>query len=365
MSDTLKLPAASLSSTVHASRYHVIEESGRGWVICDSSPNLQVSVERGLSVSEEQRKDYPDQTIFLDGAFTGPPFLDNQRRQYSLDHHAGELPRPFLLASCEQAALMVLDGLPLDEERWQVFLNDPDLDAVLAAWLILNHAALHQKNSVALSKVMPLVRVEGHIDAHGLDLPAFTGLPRPLYEQLLAQINRLRTEELALKAAGAWGSCDFLSYTKQLFELLDGELFGAGEWEALNAFKELGRRSLGGGKVALLARSGQDIYSLEESLQERFGDKLAILVLDAGGGRITLRLVDPFLPKDLTALYGALNAADPNAGDGDLWGGAGDIGGSPRKKGTGLEGGQILELIKQVHGTHESLWKRMLKAVRS
>ncbi len=364
MTDTEKSPPLSGTATAHESRYRIVEEGDRRFVVCDGSPNIHVLVERGLSVTEEDRKDYPDQTVFLDGAFTGPPFLDNERRQYSLDHHAGGVPRPFLMATCEQAAIMVLEGLPLDEEQWQVYVNDPDLDAVLAAWLIINHAAIHKKNSAALCKVMPLIRVEGHIDAHGLDMPAFTGLPRPLYEQYLEQIHDLRGDEIALKAATEWGTTDFVAHTKNLFDRLDGLLIGSGDWEALTAIKELGRRSLGQGKIAILCRSGQDIYSLEERLEERFGDKIAIIALDAGDGRYTVRLVDQFLRKDLNALYGALNAADPNAKDSDLWGGSADIGGSPRKNGTGLEGGQILDIVKQVHGSKESIWNRVWNAVK-
>lgn len=357
-------PPTGATATAHGSRYQVVEENGDRIVVCDGSPNVRVYVVRGLSVTEEDREDFPKQTIFLDGAFSGPPFLDNETRQYSLDHHAGGVPRPFLMATCEQAAIMVLEGLPLEEGEWRVYLNDPDLDAVLGAWVIINHATIHKKNSVALYRAMPVIRVEGHIDAHGLDMPAFTGLPRPLYEQYVGQIHDLRGEELALKAAGEWGHADWATYTKNLFDRLDGMLIGSGDWEALTAIKELGRISLGENKIALLCRSGQDIYSLEERLEERFGDKIAIIVLDAGGGRYTVRLVDQFLRKDLNALYGALNAADPNARESDLWGGSGDIGGSPRKSGAGLSGEEILGIVKQVHGAKESLWQRMLSAVK-
>jgi hypothetical protein len=37
---------------------------------------------------------------------------------------------------------------------------------------------------------------------------------------------------------------------------------------------------------------------------------------------VTLRQVDPFLPRDLTALYEALNDREPGDGKEDPWGGA-------------------------------------------
>ena len=115
-------------------RYRHAGDGDDTYLECGGSPNIHLHVRWGLAVDEAGREKYPPQTIFLDGAFTGPPFLDNSGRHYSLDHHAGGTPRGFMLATCEQAVVMVLDGLPLEEGEWQLYINDPDLDAVLAAW---------------------------------------------------------------------------------------------------------------------------------------------------------------------------------------------------------------------------------------
>ena len=72
-------------------------------------------------------------------------------------------------------------------------------------------------------------------------------------------------------------------------------------------------------------------------------------MLDKGGGNYTLRLVDRFLPATLEAAYDRLNLADPavHAGDpGNTWGGAADIGGSPRKSGSRLEPHEIADLLR-------------------
>jgi hypothetical protein len=89
-----------------------------------------------------------------------------------------------------------------------------------------------------------------------------------------------------------------------------------------------------------------------------------LIILKTGRDRYTLRLVDAFLPKDLTAVYKALNRADPNATDGaepNQWGGSSDIGGAPRKTGTGLSESEILEILGDVLGPRQSLLSRIIQ----
>jgi hypothetical protein len=67
---------------------------------------------------------------------------------------------------------------------------------------------------------------------------------------------------------------------------------------------------------------------------------------------MTLRQVDPFLPSNLDEIYPVLNARDPNVppGSDDCWGGADDIGGSPRLRGSGLTGPEVLRIISELFG---------------
>lgn len=340
-------------------RYRQLGDGDNTYLSCDGSPNIHLYVRWGLSVEEEGRDKYPPQTIFLDGVFAGPPFLDNSGRQYSLDHHAGTTPRAFLLATCEQAVVMVLDGLPLEEGEWQLYINDPDLDAVLAAWVLMNHASLRVGDGRLLYHAMPLIRVEGVIDAHGTDKPVLSGFPRPMWDQYRSQIDNLRSTEKKLKESGAWPDTDLTTYTRQLLLRLDRELLPDGELADLLEVKELGRITLSPNKLAILCRSRQGIYAVEERLKERFGDRLALVVLDTGGNRFTLRQTDLFLPKNLVDIYAALNQVDANAEGSNLWGGSADIGGSPRKAGSALGGDEVLKVVSEVHGGHRPLWQRL------
>ena len=348
------------------SRYVVEPGADEINVVCKNTPNILLRVERGLTVSDNQRKKYPEQSVFLDGVFTGPPFLDNKLRQYSLDHHTGCV-RAFTLATCEQAVVMLLQGLPLSEGEWTLFVNEPDLDALLAAWVLLNHVELRRDEGRLMRLAMPLIRAEGVIDAHGLDMAVLTAMPDILYQEQKAKIDKLLEPEKKLKTAGAWDATNLDQYACDRLEAIDGYIYPAGYLDRLMEL-EVARVSLGGSKVAILCRSPRGIYDVEAELKERYEKQLGLILLDQGAGKFTLRQVDPFLDKDLRDVYEQLNELDPESSgkDGEnSWGGSDDIGGSPRKTGSGLEGEAILETIRGVFTTQPGFWKRLVGKFKS
>lgn len=346
------------------SRYQIVEREGQRLLVCGNAPNIRLRVERGLTVNEEGRRAYPQQTIFLDGAFGGAPFYDNKARQYSLDHHGGCV-RAYTLATCEQAVVMVLQGLPLGEGDWFLHVNEPDIDALLAAWVLMNHVELLRDDARILRGAMPLIRVEGVIDAHGPDMSLLSALPQEVYDDCRSDIEELRAQERALRAAGEWGSADWVAYGRDVLGALDLLLFPEGFLAQLLEIEELARIQLDGGKLIVLCRSHQGIYAVEGALKSRYEKQLAIIVLELGDGRFTLRQVDPFLDPDLTAVYQALNQKDLRARQDsetdNLWGGSADIGGSPRKTGSALTGEQVLELVGRVYGKREGLLERIFR----
>ncbi len=317
-------------------------------IVAQDWPSIMLHVERGHAVEPGERDKYPDQSIFLDGVYTGPAFLDNERRQYSLDHHAGCV-RAFTLATCEQATVMLMQGLPLWEGEWHVYVNEPDLDAMLAAWVLMNHHALTHDDYAMLRKAMPLIRVEGVIDAYGFDKALLSGLPRRIYEAHKKRIDKLRAEEKRLRNEGGWDTVDVQTFSLGLLERLDADLFPRGLPRS-GGIETQDQAALPSRKVAVLVRSTLGIYEVEEQLKEPYKGELAAIVLDKGDGRMTLRLADAFLPKNLRDVYGALNQSDPNVEgeDGNAWGGSDDIGGSPRRTGSGLSGKQVLDVVSSV-----------------
>ncbi|MBW2734289.1 MAG: hypothetical protein JRH20_18015 [Deltaproteobacteria bacterium] len=348
---------------VRPSRYRRVSTEMSDYLVCADVPHVHLQIERGLVVEELGRKKYPRQTVFLDGVFSGAPFLDNEARQYSLDHHAGCV-RPFTLATCEQAAVMLLQGLPLETGEWKLHINDPDLDAVLAAWLLLNHVELRHDPAL-FRAVMPFVRVEGVIDAHGLDRSLLAGLPAGDYERQKARIDILMGEERRIKAEHRWQEIDLLDYTHDLLGRLDEQLYPARYLSDLQEISEIAQVPLAGERLAVLCRSQQGIYAVETHLKKRYEKNLAVIVLEQSPKTVTLRQTDPFLPKNLEAVYEQLNKRDPatQANPDHKWGGSAEIGGSPREGGTDLPPEDILRVVQ---AAYTGGWlRRMMRKITS
>jgi hypothetical protein len=328
----------------------VAGDAESAWVVGTSAPNLRLHVEPGVTIDGGERKRYTRQSIFLDGYFAGPPFFDNEARQYSLDHHEG-CARAFTVATCEQAAIAVLQGLPLEQGEWHVYVNQPDVDALLAAWVLFNHADLLRDDRRLLRHVMPFVRLESVIDAHGLDGEVLAGLPAPVAAPWRAHLDALVAHEREARRSGAWES-DVLEFTRAQLARLDDALLPPEFLDQVRAIGELDRVELEADVAAVLCRSDLGIYEVERLLQERHGRRVGLVVLDAGKGHFTLRQTGAFLTRNLTHLYPVLNRRDPHvlrSGGSDRWGGSDQIGGSPRQAGSGLTGQEILALVAKTY----------------
>ncbi|MCB9597065.1 MAG: hypothetical protein H6719_30355 [Sandaracinaceae bacterium] len=347
-------------------RYRMIERQGERIIISGNAPNIELHIERGLTVDEAGRKRFGPQTIYLDGVFGGAPFCDNETRQYSLDHHAGCV-RGFTLATCEQAVVMLLSGLPLSSGTWTVWVNDPDLDAMLAAWVLINHVELLRDDRKHLRTAMPVIRLEGVIDAHGTDRDLLTGLPSDALAAAQASVDRLIANERRHKSSRTWMTTDWIEYACSQLAEFDAHFLPEEALDALLEIQESGRAPLHNGRIAVLLESTLGIYAVEERLKERYGADLGVIALQIDKERYTLRLVDAFLPKNLEAVYKELNRLDPRArtrgSNPNVWGGSGDIGGSPRDTGTGLTGEEILGVLSDVLGPPVPWWKRLLARI--
>lgn len=341
------------------SRYKILSDADGELIACVNAPNVRLRVQRGVTVSKHGLRRYPRQSIFLDGAFGGAPFLDNARRQYSLDHHAGCI-RSFTLASCEQAATMVFHGLPLYEGRWLLLVNGIDLDSVLAVWILMNQPELVRDDNELLGKIMPFVRLEGVIDGHGLGSGLLSGLPLALLETEGAKIKEILP---ATRLASGSSAAEILEGTVLILDALDKLLMPEASLIELGRYVELGRVCLAHGKIALACRSDLGVYEVEAFYKARFGSSLGLLLLDRGGFQYSLRLASGFLDPDIDELYKKLNKIDPavsaSRDSENRWGGSSDIGGSPRLTGSQLGSGRILAAIEEVYGERPTFLSRL------
>jgi len=332
-------------------RYAIKDQEKGRVLVCVEAPTLAVRVERELSINAAAARKSPAGSIFLDGAAQGEPFLDLEKQVFNLDHHEGCV-RAFTLATCEQAMVLVRMGLDLRKRDWTIYANEPDLDTVLAIWVLLNHIRLNDENSVIRRTVMPLVRLQGTIDAHGLEMQELTAFPPKLYLDTFAQLERLRARELELKREGRWPDVDFLVYTLQVLREIDKLVYSALDFEKTLEVQELARATISDHWLVIACRSEAGIYEVEQHLRRLHGERLGIIVLQKNGSTYTLRRVNHFLPVSLDAIYERLNAMDPAAGgarSGNRWGGSGEIGGSPRVTGTGLTPEEIVEICSTAY----------------
>jgi hypothetical protein len=210
---------------------------------------------------------------------------------------------------------------------------------------------------------MPLVRLEGAIDAHGLELVDLTALPADLLHETRRRLERLIGREQALKSSGLWQRIDPLEYALDRLTALDAQIYPPGYFEDVAEIEELARFELCAGSVGVVCRAQVGIYEVEQQLRRFHGDRLGLLVLQKGPGEYALRQVDPSLPVDLDEVYQLLNLVDPASGgsvSANRWGGSREIGGSPRKTGTALELARVTAICRQAY-QRVSLSGRLLR----
>jgi membrane protease YdiL (CAAX protease family) len=319
-------------------RYEIKESNGDRVLTCVEAPNVAVHVVAGLTVSAAAARKSSPGTIYLDGVAQSEPFMDLEKQIYNFDHHEGCL-RAFTLSTCEQVLVVILKGLDLRGRNWAVFANEPDLDTVLAVWLLLNHLRIQQNDCGGLHALYALVRLEGIIDAHGLEMTELSGFPVELVAKIKKMIDYLRAEELDLKKNARWEGNDHLEYTASILQKIDRIVYRSGDFVDFKELKELARVETGTGRIVVVVDSDLGIYELEPHLNRVYGESLGLVVLKKGNDSYTLRRLDPFMPGDLNKVYQKLNSIDPAVRcrkQGNRWGGSGDIGGSPRGMATKL-----------------------------
>jgi len=319
-------------------RYAVKAVEDDRLLTCLETPNLTVAIKAGFTVSASAARKSSQGTIYLDGAAQGEPFLDNEKKVYNFDHHEGCV-RAFTLATCEQILVMILKGWDLRDREWKIFANEPDLDTVLAIWLIFNHLNISRKDPLHIRFLYALVRLEGTIDAQGLEFREFTAFPAELLRRAQLVIDYLRKDEVQLKKDGLWEEIDGLEYTASILHKIDRIVYKTRDFNDFKGVSELARVDISEDKIVAVVEAESGIYEMEPQLQHLYGNRLGMVALRKSENVYTIRRMDPFMPWTLEAAYERLNLIDPAvrcAKATNRWGGSADIGGSPRGTGTQL-----------------------------
>src|SRR5262245_337797 len=324
-----------------AGRYRVRRLGRERVLVCLEAPTIQVHIEPGVCVSSTAARNAAPGTIYLDGAAQGEPFADAERDVYNLDHHEGCV-RAFTLASCEQAMVLLRRGLDLRRRDWSVYANGADLDTVLAIWVLLNHLRLAPEDSRARARVLPLLRLEGNIDALGLGAEDLCGLPSDLHTETRRQLDALLERERTARTRGV--GRDPLSFVAAQLRAIDRIAYAGEEIGELLEIEELVRTELPGVGVTVVCRADGGVYEVERELRRLHGDRLGLVVLQKDATSYSLRAAHPAAAAHLDRIYVQLNRVDRGSDGGhteNRWGGAGEIGGSPRRRGTRLTPAEI------------------------
>jgi hypothetical protein len=254
------------------------------------------------------------------------------------------------MSACEQAMVLVLRGLDLRERPWTVYANEPDLDTVMAIWVLLNSVHLQGQNDSIKETVLPLIRLEGLIDVQGLEYLELSGFPKEHLEETFRQLEWLRSAGAVMEAEEDHD--DVLDGTVAQLRLIDQLVYPHGFIEELPGVEELGRTELTDDRIVVVCSSDEGIYEVEKALKRLYGKRLGLIVLQKEPRTYTLRQVDSFLPVTLEAAYRRLNLVDPavkGRKSANRWGGSGEIGGSPRTTGTDLEPVEIAEACSRAY----------------
>jgi len=324
-----------------AGRYRVRRLGRERVLVCLEAPTLQVRIEPGGCVSAAAARNAPPGTIYLDGAAQGEPFVDAEHDVYNLDHHEGCV-RAFTLATCEQAMVLLRRGLDLRRRDFRVHANGADLDTVLAIWVLLNHLRLAPEDSRARARILPLLRLEGNIDALGLGTEDLCGLPPGLYTETRRQLDELLERERAARTRGL--GRDPLAFVAAQLRAVDRIAYAGEEIGELLEIEELARAEIGGVGVTVVCRADGGVYEVERELRRLHGERLGLVVLQKDAKSYSLRAAHPAAAAQLERIYAQLNRVDPGSNGSrteNRWGGAGEIGGSPRRRGTRLTPAEI------------------------
>ncbi len=330
-------------------RYEVRDREDGRVLLCGEAPGVAVSIDPHHQFSEAEARRMGQRVVFLDGAGQFGPVIDNSQFFYNLDHHQGCL-RAFTMATCQQALIVVLKGLELDSGDWTIYANEPDLDTVFAIWVLLNYRRVRQLDTAQRDAILPLLHLEGAIDANGFELAEHCGLPQELLVVEKARLDKLHAIELELKSSGGWGSADLAEYTRTMLLEIDKLVYRASDFTDFTRVEEVyGHVDIGKNRVAVVCRDASGIYEVERRLKKSWGDRLGIVALERAPSQYTLRRAASMTSIDLEEAYSKLNLLDPRV-DGrppsKRWGGSDEIGGSPRPEGTALTSQEIAKILK-------------------
>lgn len=309
-----------------------------------------------VSVPHLQSSDHPHGVIYLDGACNGP-YMDAQRRIFSMDHHA-ECIRQITLATCMQSILFTRRRV-IGAMGHKIMGNDPDLDTRLASWALLNADTIAYDDRV-FKRILPVFQLEGNIDGLGFGSEELTGLTTDQIADIRIRLSWLMRKEHKVKTKGLWSSIEYTDFVQSSLHDIDKFAFQRNSFEAPIKVDVRQNETLRNGQsVSFVRLESAGIYEVENELLK--DSDPACVILHDGRSKWTIKLSGLLSQFNLAPVWNALNEAELaekiSHGITDErmlrtgWGGADNIGGSPRYangQGPFIDKPRIMEIVLRV-----------------
>lgn len=281
---------------------------------------------------------HPPYSIALDGYVSTEPFLQmTPAGPYRNFNHHEAVDRSCTTATCEQARRAVLLGLydlfrDNGRRRAQLYVNDCDQDVCLSTWVLINPDRAAE----------PLVRALASIEDL-LDMSSGT-FPLPHERDLFAEVrwvfepySRARPRLLAMSGEEMHQVILDVHLRIDQFAIgragripLEGvyRRIGGGDWWMVEVLRAHARELM----VASGIRAAVEVTG-------RYGDRWIYTIW---------RRSEYSVWFPVRAILDALSAAEAAAGGSGCWGGADNVGGSPRPQGSILPPDRVEQVVTSV-----------------
>lgn len=300
---------------------------------------IELHLKPGPAITREEfLETHPPYSIALDGYVFGEPFLEPEGPYRNFNHHEA-VDRSCTSATCEQARRAVLLGLydlfrDAHGRQAQIFANDCDQDVCLSTWVLLNPDRAAEPMLRVLSQITDLLDMSAGVFPmpHERDL---LGEQRWIFEPYVRSRPQL----------GQLSAIQMREVIRDVHHRIDQFLIGRAEVLPLQG----SYTPLGGGPGWMLAEV------THQSARERIvaaGVRAAVELFGRHADRYSYtvwRRSEYIVSFPVREILEALNVAEGfQPVDRSGWGGADNVGGSPRGRGSRLAPAEVEKVVNAV-----------------
>ena len=315
---------------------------------------IELIVEKGVTKTWKNFiSQSPRFSIALDGYVSGPTNHQIDGRRLNINHHEG-VNRLITKSTSSQIYFFIKQGMiknffNSDNQKINVYVNDPDQDVCLSLWLLFNYKRIMKNDEPLIEK---LVEIEDKLDITGGTYPFDTN------SKIMKEV--------------AWVFEPYIKsrYTNKLYTMTNGEI----KILIKEVLTRIDKYSQGKCKMTdldteyKLIQSNKDIHMIEEIgpyARMKFiknGINKIILVKKRNENyNYVLLKTNPFVLFPLEKIYAELNKIEKKQTGSfhslsknvkrkknEKWGGSDLIGGSPRLSGSAIKPEKLIKLISRI-----------------